>query len=174
MKIIKKATAIFDRRWTAKPSTSRNQFLLFAGACRSADFARRRGISRQVACENFLADMRKACRNAAHRRLIGVSRVAACRRAREGIGGGIRGKKAITQAVRDWLLNSLKASHLPGQRCPPGQHLSGGRCVPNKQDISVDDLATEGGLLSPDQGGKRCPRGQVREPITGRCVSKAS
>ncbi len=163
---------IFNKRWTAKPSTSRNQFLLFAGACRSAEFARRRGISRQVACENFLADMRKACRNAAHRRLIGVSRVAACRRAREGIGGGIRGKKAITQAVRDWLLASL-AAHRPGRGCPPGQHRDrNGRCVPNKQDISVDDLATEGGLLSPDQGGEKCPRGQVREPITGRCVPK--
>ena len=148
MTFLKKASAIFGFQWVAKPSTSRRQFLLFAAACRSAEAARRRGVSQQVACENFLSDMRLACQSDKHRRLIGVSRVAACRRSREGLGGK-QGKSAVS-LVRDWLLKGLKP----------------------KNDISVGDLETGGGLLSPEQGPKKCPRGQVREPITGRCVPK--
>ena len=176
---------MFERTWVAKPSTSRRQFLLFAAACRSAAAARERGVSQQVACENFLEDMRRACRNDKHRRLIGVSRAAACRRAREGLGGrqgrSDKGKKSVTERVRDMLLESLKAVHLPGQgrrQCPPGMRMRGGRCVQVRKpkqgpnDLTVDDLATEGGLLSPQQGPEKCPPGKVREPITGRCVPK--
>ena len=162
---------IFDRQWAGKPSANRRQFLLLSRACRDAAFAKRRGIDQRFACENFMADMRRACRVRAHARLIGVSQRAACRRVREGLSS----KKDIREIVRFLLLEGLveKPSHTgPGGRCPPGQHLSGGRCVPNKADITVDDLETEGGLLSPEQGPKKCPRGQVREPITGRCVPK--
>lgn len=171
---------MFERTWVAKPSTSRRQFLLFAAACRSAAAARERGVSQQVACENFLEDMRRACRNEKHRRLIGVSRAAACRRAREGLGGrqgrSDKGKKSITDKIRDMLLESLKAGHR--RPCPPGMTMRGGRCVQVRKpkqgpnDLTVDDLATEGGLLSPQQGPEKCPPGKVREPVTGRCVPK--
>ena len=137
---MREETTSENKELALKPSTSRRQFLLFAGACRDAAFARRRGINRRVACEEFMADMRRACRNERHARLIGVSQSAACKRVRDGLS-----KKSICDLLRDLLL----------------------------EDLSVDDLASGGGLLNPDQG-KPCPRGQIREPVTGRCVRRKS
>jgi len=141
---VREATTSDTRQLALKPSTSRRQFLLFAAACRDPAFAKRRGINRRVACENFMADMRRACRNEKHARLIGVTQSAACRRVRQ----GLTRRKEVLEFIRDMLLGDL-----------------------DKDDISVDDLATGGGLLNPDQG-KPCPRGQIREPVTGRCVPK--